>query len=142
MKSKDVHGFNYDGSWGTSGLDLWQHHDHGKMAVEVARGKEYFPGWNVARWWLSHEAHQRDPLRFPDLSLAIIKMMGAGDYRAQGPGQEDQGHFGLAVRDYSHSTAPNRRYPDVITHRLLKAALASGGMDVRFSRADRRTLAR
>ena len=64
MKSKDVHGFNYDGSWGTSGLDLWQHHDHGRMAVEIARGKEYFPGWNVARWWLSHEAHQRDPRRF------------------------------------------------------------------------------
>ena len=64
MKSKDVHGFNYDGSWGTSGLDLWQHHDHGRMSVEVARGKEYFPGWNVARWWLSHEAHQRDRERF------------------------------------------------------------------------------
>jgi hypothetical protein len=64
MKSKDVHGFNYDGSWGTSGLDLWQHHDHQAMVVEVARGKEYFPEWNVARWWLSHEAHQRDPERF------------------------------------------------------------------------------
>ena len=64
MKSKDVHGFNYDGSWGTSGLDLWQHHEHGTMAVEIARGKKYFPGWNVARWWLSHEAHQRDPERF------------------------------------------------------------------------------
>jgi hypothetical protein len=64
VKSRDVHGFNYDGSWGTSGLDLWQHHDHGRMAVEIARGKEYFPGWNVARWWLSHEAHQRDPQRF------------------------------------------------------------------------------
>lgn len=64
MKSRDVHGFNDGGSWGTSGLDLWQHHDHGMMAVEVARGKEYFPEWNVARWWLSHEAHQRDPERF------------------------------------------------------------------------------
>ena len=64
MRSKDLHGFNYDGSWGASGLDVWQHHDHGKMAVEVARGKRYFPGWNVARWWLSHEAHQLDPERF------------------------------------------------------------------------------
>ncbi|MEZ0494522.1 hypothetical protein AB2L28_19975 [Kineococcus sp. TBRC 1896] len=64
MQGRDVRGFNYDGSWGTSGLDLWQHHDHGRMAVEVARGKEYFPGWNVARWWLSHEAFQRDPERF------------------------------------------------------------------------------
>jgi len=64
VRAEDVHGFNYDGSWGTSGLDLWQHHDHGRMAVEVARGKEHFPGWNVARWWLSHEGHQRDPARF------------------------------------------------------------------------------
>ena len=64
MRIGEVFGFNYDGSWGTSGLDLWQHHDHGRMAVEVARGKAYFPGWNVARWWLSHEAYQRDPSRF------------------------------------------------------------------------------
>lgn len=61
-----VYGFNYDGSWGTSGLDVWQHHDRGKMAVEVARGKEYFPEWNTARWWLSHEAFQRDRARFLD----------------------------------------------------------------------------
>jgi hypothetical protein len=60
----DVRGFNYSGSWGTSGLDLWQHHDHGTMAVEVARGKRFFPGWNVARWWLSHESFQRDRVRF------------------------------------------------------------------------------
>jgi Exoribonuclease R len=65
-----------------------------------------------------------DPLRFPDLSLTVVKMMGAGEYRAQGPGRRGEGHFGLAVRDYSHSTAPNRRYPDLITHRLVKAALA------------------
>jgi hypothetical protein len=64
MRCADVHGFNYDGSWGTSGLDLWQHHDHGTMAVEIARGKRYFPKWNLARWWLSHEAFQRDPERF------------------------------------------------------------------------------
>ena len=64
MRCTEVHGFNYDGSWGTSGLDLWQHHDHGMMAVEIARGKRYFPGWNVCRWWLSEESFQRNPERF------------------------------------------------------------------------------
>lgn len=64
MRCAEIHGFNYDGSWGTSALDLWQHHDHGLMAVEIARGKRYFPGWNVARWWLSEQAFQRNPDRF------------------------------------------------------------------------------
>ena len=65
---------------------------------------------------------QAEPARFGDLSLSIVKLLGPGSYQLQRAGEPDQGHFGLAVDDYAHSTAPNRRYADLVTQRLLKAA--------------------
>jgi exoribonuclease-2 len=66
----------------------------------------------------------KDPDHFPDLSLTIVKLMGPGEYVLVGPHEVSPGHFGLAVQDYTHSTAPNRRFPDVVTQRLMKAWLA------------------
>lgn len=66
---------------------------------------------------------QADPLHFPDLSLAVVKSLGPGEYDVQAPGEEAPGHFGLAVDDYTHSTAPNRRFTDLVTQRLVKAAM-------------------
>jgi exoribonuclease-2 len=65
-----------------------------------------------------------DPDHFADLSLAVIKLIGKGEYVLERPGEPEMGHFGLAVQDYTHSTAPNRRFPDVVTQRLLKAVTA------------------
>ena len=64
-----------------------------------------------------------DPDHFADLSLAVIKLIGPGEYVLERPGDPEQGHFGLAVQDYTHSTAPNRRFADVVTQRLIKTFL-------------------
>jgi exoribonuclease-2 len=66
-----------------------------------------------------------DPLHFPELSLSVVKLLGPGEYLVETPGLEHEGHFGLAVQDYTHSTAPNRRYADLVTQRLLKSASLS-----------------
>lgn len=65
-----------------------------------------------------------DEAHYPDLSLAVIKLLGPGQYVLSRPGETDQGHFSLAVHDYTHSTAPNRRFADVVTQRLIKAVLS------------------
>ncbi len=68
---------------------------------------------------------QEDPVRFPELSLAVLKSLGPGEYIVEKAGQEQEGHFGLAVHDYTHSTAPNRRYADLVMQRLVKQACGS-----------------
>jgi exoribonuclease-2 len=66
-----------------------------------------------------------DPVHYPDLSLSVVKLMGPGEYVLSRPGDDDQGHFGLATHDYTHTTAPNRRFADLVTQRLLKAIWAA-----------------
>jgi exoribonuclease-2 len=92
----------------------------------AARFGESLPGQPSARALEAFLAKRRtaDPLRFPDLSLVVVKLMGAGEYVAELPGDSHAGHFGLSVKDYTHATAPNRRFADLVTQRLLKAALA------------------
>ncbi|HXP65762.1 MAG TPA: RNB domain-containing ribonuclease, partial [Steroidobacteraceae bacterium] len=95
--------------------------------VELARGLgedlPTSPSALALNGFLS-KRRQAAPETFQDLSLSVVKLLGSGEYMLDRPGQSMEGHFGLAVRDYTHSTAPNRRYPDLITQRIIKAALA------------------
>jgi VacB/RNase II family 3'-5' exoribonuclease len=77
----------------------------------------------LEEWLLRQRAD--DPQHFPDLSLSVVKLLGRGEYVVEQPGEVATGHFGLAVQDYTHSTAPNRRFPDLVTQRIIKAALHS-----------------
>jgi VacB/RNase II family 3'-5' exoribonuclease len=94
---------------------------------------------NTALEELLIKRRDADPSRFADLSLSVVKLLGRGEYDLELPGQPIPGHFGLALRDYTHSTAPNRRFPDLITQRLLKAALM--GKPPPYSTAELRALA-
>jgi exoribonuclease-2 len=94
-----------------------------KVAQERGYELPFEPDAQALEKFLAKQ-HKEDPVRFPDLSLLIVKLMGSGEYIVEKPSNQPVGHFGLAVSDYMHSTAPNRRYPDLITMRLVKAVLA------------------
>jgi exoribonuclease-2 len=101
--------------------------EHWEGICEIAaKHKTALPETPDARALAEFLTDQRksDPMHFPDLSLAIIKLIGSGEYVVQQPNEESDGHFGLGVRDYAHSTAPNRRFPDIVVQRLVKAAIA------------------
>jgi exoribonuclease-2 len=95
-----------------------------KLAAEHSERLPDVPDAKVLSAFLDRQ-RKVNPAQFPELSLAVIKMLGSGEYGVDIPGQHVDGHFGLAVNDYTHSTAPNRRFPDLVTQRMLKAAFAS-----------------
>jgi exoribonuclease R len=90
--------------------------EHGFLLPEIANSKSLSAYLKYIK--------QNDPEHFVDMSMSVLKLLGSGEYVVEIPGSSSEGHFGLAVKDYTHSTAPNRRYPDLVTQRLLKAALA------------------
>ena len=114
----------------------------GKIVEIAAQHDSHLPLEADSRALAGFLAAQKaaDPLRFPDLSLSVIKLLGPGEYVVEFPDEAASGHFGLAVKDYTHSTAPNRRFPDLITQRILKAAL--GGSPMSYSQGELVELAR
>ena len=95
-----------------------------ELAAEVGEPLPAAPDAQALNAFLARR-RQVDPERFPDLSLSVVKSLGRGEYVAEPAGAAPPGHFGLAVSDYTHSTAPNRRFPDLISHRLVKAVLGA-----------------
>jgi VacB/RNase II family 3'-5' exoribonuclease len=116
--------------------------EHWPQIVELARGLgESLPPAPEARALSDFLVRRQNaaPEQFADLSLAVVQLLGAGQYVLKRPGEPAEGHFGLALDDYTHATAPNRRFPDLITQRLLKAALSGGPAP--YSEEQLRTLA-
>ena len=109
-----------------------------KVALEYGYSLPNEPDAQALESFLAKQ-HQQDPVGFPDLSLLIVKLMGSGEYIVEKPSSQPIGHFGLAVSDYMHSTAPNRRYPDIITMRLIKSVLA--GEDPPYSVQELKSMA-
>ncbi len=114
----------------------------GRIVEIAAQHNSQLPPESDSRALASFLSAQKaaDPLRFPDLSLSVIKLLGPGEYVVELPEEAAPGHFGLAVKDYTHSTAPNRRFPDLITQRILKAAL--DGSPMSYSQDELTELAR
>ena len=106
-----------------------------QYGVELPAGAD-----SVALHRFLEQRRLADPLHFPDLSLAIVKLMGPGEYAVDRPGGLNQGHFGLAVQDYTHSTAPNRRFADLVTQRLVKSVL--GGKPAPYTGEELTAIAR
>ena len=108
------------------------------LAAETGARLPETPDAIALEQWLQRSSIA-DPIHFPDLSLSVIKLLGRGEYVVERAGETATGHFGLAVQDYAHSTAPNRRFPDLVTQRLVKAAL--GHRDAGYSDDELRTIA-